>query len=75
MAFAMSKQTVDFVRRMYDTFAEGGTAAIPTELIAPDFELALFPAFPSGPFQGRQGIVDFAREFDAMFEERCRAKT
>jgi ketosteroid isomerase-like protein len=65
----MSKENVDLMRRMYTTFAQGGSSAIPTELIAPDFELALFPAFPSGPFQGQQGIVDFAREFDAMFEE------
>jgi ketosteroid isomerase-like protein len=65
----MSQEKVEVVRRIYDAFAKGGTSAIPTELVAPDFELVLFPAFTSGPFQGQQGMVDFAREFDAMFDE------
>jgi ketosteroid isomerase-like protein len=65
----MSQENLEVVRGFYDGFAHGGPSAIPTDLIAPDFELGLFPAFPSGPFQGQQGIVDFAREFDAMFEE------
>jgi hypothetical protein len=65
----MTRENVDLVRGLYEEFAQRGTAAIPTDLIEPDFELALFPPFPSGPFQGQQGVADFAREFDAMFEE------
>lgn len=65
----MTRENVDLMRRFYEAFAERGAAAIPTELIEPDFELALFPPFPSGPFRGGQGIVDFAREFDTIFEE------
>jgi ketosteroid isomerase-like protein len=65
----MTRKNVDLMRRLYEAFAEGGPAAIPTEMVHPDFELAMFPPFPSGPFQGQDGIVDFAREFDAMFDE------
>jgi ketosteroid isomerase-like protein len=65
----MMRDNVELVRGLYETFAQHGTSAIPTDLIEPDFELAFFPPFPSGPFQGQQGIVDFAREFDGMFEE------
>ena len=65
----MTRQNVELVRALYEAFAQHGTSAIPTDLIEPDFELAMFPPFPSGPFQGQQGIVDFAREFDAIFEE------
>jgi ketosteroid isomerase-like protein len=65
----VSRENVEVMRVFYDAFARGGTRAIATNLIEPDFELALFPPLPSGPFRGRQGIVDFAREFDAMFEQ------
>jgi ketosteroid isomerase-like protein len=65
----MTRENVDLMRGLYEAFAQRGIAAIPTDLIEPDFELALFPPFPSGPFQGQEGIVDFAREFDAMVEE------
>lgn len=65
----MTRENLDLVRSLYEAFAERGTSAIPADLIEPEFELALFPPFPSGPFRGRQGILDFAREFDATFEE------
>jgi ketosteroid isomerase-like protein len=65
----MAHQNVELIRGLYDAFAQGGITAIPIDLVEPDFELVLHPPFPSGPFQGQQGIVDFAHEFDAMFEQ------
>jgi uncharacterized protein len=65
----MSEQNVELIRHAYEEFAREGTAAIPTHLLAPDFELVPVPAFPSGPFRGPHATVDFSNEFDAMFDE------
>jgi ketosteroid isomerase-like protein len=65
----MSEQNLELIRHAYEDFAREGTRAIPTHLMAPDFELVLVPAFPSGPFRGPQAAVDFSKEFEAMFDE------
>jgi ketosteroid isomerase-like protein len=65
----MTRENVDLLRGLYEAFAQSGITGIPTDLVEADFEMGMFPPFPSGPFQGQQGIVEFAREFDAIFEE------
>jgi ketosteroid isomerase-like protein len=69
MAQGMPQENIGFVRGLYEAFAQNGAAGIPADLIESDFELAMFPPFPSGPFHGSQGLVEFAREFGAIFEK------
>jgi ketosteroid isomerase-like protein len=64
----MSRENVEIVRRAYEAFGRGRAYAI-GELIASEFELALFPPYPSGPFRGPEGLADFSKEFDETFEE------
>jgi hypothetical protein len=74
----MSQENVELLRVFYEALGQSGTDLrtidewldpARTDLVEPDFEMAFFPPFLSGPFRGQQGLVDFAREFNAMWEE------
>jgi ketosteroid isomerase-like protein len=74
----MSQENVELVRGFYEALGQSGTDLrtidewldpARTDLVEPDFEMAFFPPFLSGPFRGQRGLVDFTREFNAMWEE------
>jgi ketosteroid isomerase-like protein len=65
----MSEETVESVRRVFEAVNQHDIGALDT-LLSEEMEFhSVLAASEGGVFRGRQGIRDYFREFDAVFDE------
>jgi ketosteroid isomerase-like protein len=64
----MSRENVETLRRLFERWGQGITE-VPTDLVAPEIELASpFADLRGGPYRGYDGARDWLRDIREQFE-------